>query len=353
MKRPRDILGPFSQKKLRYSLRSGASDPATLVRVIAVLYLAGAILVAVSVLLPHPQDAKTLGLGAVAGFASIAGSAGLIWADRIPDWYAQLFLAAGTILIALCVYFSGVASGLYSAMFVWVVLLAASFFSRRAVAAHAVLIMISWGIALSMIEERAGFSVVSRWLLGSFVFVVTAVVMSEIVIGRRSTEEQLRRAVHLANHDPLTGLANRRLFGETLNRELSRARRHGTPLSLIALDLDRFKVYNDERGHAAGDQLLQTAADGWTGELRAEDLIARVGGDEFVALLPDCALADTDRAAQRLLDCLPRGVTCSVGVASWDRQESAEDLLERADISLYQNKNRKNPPMTGPRSRVI
>jgi len=343
LKRPLDIPGPFGRTKLRYALRSGARDTATVMRVIGVLFLAGAALVGFSVLLPHPEVADTRALCAIAGLAAIVGGASLVWADRARIGIAHAVLAAGTWLVSLCVYFSGVASGLYSPMFVWVVLLAASFFSRRAVAAHLAWVVASWGVTLALVDELTGFSAITRWTLGSFVFVITAMVMSEIVIGRKSTEEQLSSAAHLANHDPLTGLANRRLLGETLGRELARARRHGTPLALVALDLDKFKAYNDERGHAAGDQLLRTASRGWVHALRAEDLIARVGGDEFVALLPDCPVAQADRTAERLRRNLPRGCACSVGVANWDRAESAERLLARADVSLYRAKDQKQP----------
>jgi predicted signal transduction protein with EAL and GGDEF domain len=122
-------------------------------------------------------------------------------------------LAAGTGLVSLCVYFSGVAAGVYSAMFVWVLLVAASFFAGRVVAAHVVWVLVSWGLSLALVEEQGGFSMITRWALVSFVLVVAATVMFEIEMGRKSTEEQLRHAQdeleHLADHDPLTGVANR------------------------------------------------------------------------------------------------------------------------------------------------
>lgn len=175
---------------------------------------------------------------------------------------------------------------------------------------------------------------------------VAAAVMSEIVAGRRSTEEQLRTAQdeleHLAHHDPLTGVANRRLFEQELSRELARAKRRATPLSIVALDLDRFKEYNDEHGHLAGDRLLKSVASAWGHALRSEDLIARFGGDEFVALLPDCPPAEAERVAQRLCSALPLSslrCACSTGIAHWDGYESVEDLLLRADEAMYETKN--------------
>jgi diguanylate cyclase (GGDEF)-like protein len=329
---------------LRYALRTGTRDLALASRVIGVLYLAGAALVAFSVLLPHPREADVEGLVAIAGLAAVVGGASLIWAGRAPIGIVHAAVGAGTVLICLCIVFAGVATGIYSAMFIWVVLLAVSFFSGRAVALHVAWILVSWGVVLALVDEPTGFSSITRWALGSLVLVVTAVVMSEIEGGRRSIEQQLRGAQdeleHLAHHDPLTGVANRRLFEKALPRELARAQRHGAPLAVIVLDLDKFKEYNDENGHAAGDQLLQIAARGWTNVLRAEDLVARLGGDEFVALLPGCAPAEAERVAQRLCGALPRTCTCCTGIAHWDGQESADELLARADVALYEAKDR-------------
>jgi diguanylate cyclase (GGDEF)-like protein len=329
---------------LRYALREGTRDLALASRVIGVLYLAGAALVAFSVVLPHPQEAQAGAHLVIAGLAAVVGGSSLIWAGRAQTGILHAAVGAGTALISLCIVFAGVATGIYSAMYIWVVLLAVSFFSSRAVAAHVGWVLLSWGAALAWVHEPTGFSSITRWTLGSLVLVVTATVMCEIEGGRRSTEEQLRATQdeleHLAHHDPLTGAANRRLFETVLARELARAKRYGTPLAVILLDLDKFKEYNDENGHAAGDQLLQIATTGWAHALRTEDLVARLGGDEFVALLPGCPLEEAERVAERLCRALPRDCTCCTGIAYWDGQESAEQLLARADVALYEAKDR-------------
>jgi len=332
-------------------LRTGANDPPLTSRVLGVFYLSGALLVVLSVLLPHPAGANLVGLLAIAGTAVVVGSASVMWAKHARMWTVQTVLAAGTGLICLCVYFAGVAAGIYSAMFVWVVLVAASFFSGRALTAHVAWILLSWGLTLAMVEEPSGFSGVTRWALGGLVLAVAAAVMSEIVVGRRATEAELRTEAeererlqreleHLAHHDPLTGLANRRLFEAELARELARAKRRDTPLCLVALDLDEFKEYNDEHGHVAGDRLLQLTASAWADGLRAADLIARFGGDEFVALLPDCPAAEAELVARRLSHGIPLGCTCSTGIASWDGRESAEELIARADRAMYEAKKK-------------
>ena len=96
----------------------------------------------------------------------------------------------------------------------------------------------------------------------------------------------LARLQSTARTDPLTGLPNRRVWDEDLEREIARARRHGGSLCLAMLDLDRFKAFNDEYGHQAGDQLLAATAAAWRPALRATDTIARYGGEEFAVLLP-------------------------------------------------------------------
>jgi diguanylate cyclase (GGDEF)-like protein len=197
---------------------------------------------------------------------------------------------------------------------------------------------------LLVIDSATGFPAVTRWILGSIVIVVAGVVISEIVAGRRAGEderERLRRELdHMAHHDALTGVANRRLFEQELPREMARAKRSGTPLCILALDLDHFKAYNDRHGHVAGDRLLKSAASAWANGLRTGDLLARMGGDEFLALLPDCTPAEADRVAARLVQAVPLDSACSTGIACWDGNESPEALLARADKAMYESKTK-------------
>jgi diguanylate cyclase (GGDEF)-like protein len=138
-----------------------------------------------------------------------------------------------------------------------------------------------------------------------------------------------------ARTDPLTGLPNRRVWDEDLERELARARRHGGTLCLAMLDLDRFKTFNDHHGHQAGDRLLAAAAAAWRPVLRATDTLARYGGEEFAVLLPHSDHDAARTVVERLLASVPLGQTASAGIAQWDGQETAESLLARADAALY------------------
>jgi diguanylate cyclase len=101
------------------------------------------------------------------------------------------------------------------------------------------------------------------------------------------------------------------------------------------LDLDRFKDYNDEHGHRAGDRVLKQAAGAWGERLRGTDTLARYGGEEFALILPSCDTAKAMRVAEQLRACTPAEQTVSVGVALWDCEQTPDELLARADTALY------------------
>lgn len=159
------------------------------------------------------------------------------------------------------------------------------------------------------------------------------------------TTAWVERLDELAHTDHLTGIPNRRSIEESLEREIARSERSGSPLAAVLLDLDRFKRVNDGLGHEAGDRVLEGVAGCLKGALRKGDLAGRFGGEEFLLLA-----ADTDRAgglavAERILgrvreaELLPdRTVTASAGVAEHRPGESADDLLKRADAALYRAK---------------
>jgi diguanylate cyclase (GGDEF)-like protein len=154
--------------------------------------------------------------------------------------------------------------------------------------------------------------------------------------------DEVRR---LATRDELTGLANRRLFEETLTLEVGRHRRTGAPLSVVALDVDFFKQINDQHGHPAGDAVLRLIASALRGGTKAYDVPARTGGDEFLVLLPGCAAGDVVGVAERLRG-VARGavgpdvsVTLSAGTATIpDDAVDGETLLTAADAALYRAK---------------
>jgi diguanylate cyclase (GGDEF)-like protein len=160
---------------------------------------------------------------------------------------------------------------------------------------------------------------------------------------RRQAEEQLAREAAL---DPLTGIYNRRKFFSEASKALSRTRRQNQPLSVLILDIDHFKDVNDNHGHDVGDRVLRAVADFCLHHVRAEDTLARFGGEEFVALMPDTdqegavALAERLRLGLRAQEANgdkgPVKVTASFGVSSLLPGETAIDaMLNRADQALY------------------
>ncbi len=149
----------------------------------------------------------------------------------------------------------------------------------------------------------------------------------------------LAEAQRAARTDPLTEVANRRVWDRALPRELARAERLGVPLSVALLDLDHFKRFNDTHGHQAGDRLLVDATRAWAATLRTIDLLARYGGEEFALLLPGAGVDEALEAVERVRSRTPRGQRASAGVAVWDGRETAEHLLGRADRALYAAKD--------------
>lgn len=146
-----------------------------------------------------------------------------------------------------------------------------------------------------------------------------------------------------ATIDPLTGAYNRRALDLALMREIDRAERNATPLSLAIIDLDNFKAYNDSFGHVEGDVLLQTATQNWKQVLKKTDLVARTGGEEFVFLFPGAKLDDVVPLLDRVRSQVPRGQTCSAGVTAFAVGDTIDSLLRRADTALYRAKaNGKN-----------
>jgi diguanylate cyclase (GGDEF)-like protein len=154
----------------------------------------------------------------------------------------------------------------------------------------------------------------------------------------RERERLMSRLVELAHTDALTGLANRHAWQAELDRGLARARRTGEPVSLALVDIDSFKAVNDLYGHPGGDSLLVDVARTWTAALRPDDVLARIGGDEFALLMPACGAEEAAIVADRLRSRMPEPHSCSIGIATWDRDESADRLMVRADESLYEAK---------------
>jgi diguanylate cyclase (GGDEF)-like protein len=180
-----------------------------------------------------------------------------------------------------------------------------------------------------------------------YVLIATAFVLACLgyVLGR-----QADRLEALSETDALTGIANRRALRRRLEAEFRRSTRYGTPVSLLVVDIDGLKRFNDTHGHAAGDRTIRAVADAITRGLRGSDLAARWGGDEFAVVVPNTSAKAAHSSAERLVarvasqrdPHLRSQPTVSIGVATYDPAEAryadVEELVRAADGALYRAK---------------
>lgn len=179
------------------------------------------------------------------------------------------------------------------------------------------------------------------------------------VLRLRADREQLRReletAAKLADRDALCPIFNRRAFEREVTREISLAERYGTPLCLIFIDLDRFKLINDQFGHATGDRVIQHVAQTLVEHVRQSDIVGRLGGDEFGIVLTHAELQDAQSKARALesiigsltvrdaenpeLETVQLGASC--GAVLWQRGRDSASLIAEADETMFRRKSEK------------
>ena len=172
---------------------------------------------------------------------------------------------------------------------------------------------------------------------------------------RARLQQELETAARLADRDTLCPIFNRRAFERELTREISLSERYGTPLCLIFIDLDRFKLINDRFGHATGDRVIQHVAESLVENVRQSDIVGRLGGDEFGVALTHTEHADGQMKASRLeamigglvvrdaenenIESVNLGASC--GTVLWRRGRDAASLIAEADETMFRRKNEK------------
>jgi len=165
----------------------------------------------------------------------------------------------------------------------------------------------------------------------------------------KELEQTQTRLQHLAHHDNLTGLPNRHLFYDYLNKSVAQAYRHGKILAVLFIDLDKFKHVNDTMGHAEGDLLLVSAAKRMEGCVRESDIVARIGGDEFIIMLDSIKSAhDAAKVAHKIQEAMSKVfmsdgrehfITTSIGISLYPLDSSdVETLIKNADSAMYNAK---------------
>jgi len=288
----------------------------------ATLYAPGAALVFAAILLNQPGS-NLIALATVATLALSTAFILLLVGARFAEWVFPPLVTLGIVLITTAVLEGGPAGSAFACFYIWSGMYAWYFLSSR----HAVVqtaLIVAVCIAVGVMGRASPLFVLM--ILGTLITV--CLWLRHAMLGVRSQ----------AVTDGLTDVPNRRGWEQLLAAELRRASRNRRPLCAAMLDLDHFKVFNDENGHQTGDLLLQTTVRLWRAGLRKTDVVARYGGEEFCVLLPGCSLDRAATLVENLRRLVPRGLTCSAGVAQWDLRESAESLMLRADAALYDAK---------------
>jgi diguanylate cyclase (GGDEF)-like protein len=190
---------------------------------------------------------------------------------------------------------------------------------------------------------------IPRWIRHEVVRLEDGIAITAADITDRKLSE--RDSEHRAQHDELTGLPNRSLLGDRLQQAIDRAVRYRNKVGLFLIDLDKFKEINDTRGHAAGDQVLIAVAQRLRESVRASDSVLRIGGDEFIVVMPDVLEErDVRRLAAKMNAAVANGgppgledveMSCSIGIAIYPSQALvADELFSRADAAMYEAKRR-------------
>jgi diguanylate cyclase (GGDEF)-like protein len=316
------------------------STRAMMARTAALFAGAGALICLLGTFVPGEAQFDDDVLLVAAGVSALLGVVLLIAFDTIPAVAFHPVVALGTAIATAAAYGWGTEAAYGPLAYVWVTLFAFYFFSRGAALVHLALIAAAY--ALALVLEDPVENPLDGWLATVATLLIAGLFVSMV---RDHIAALIGRLSDAAHSDHLTGLLNRRGFQTVFDTELERARRAEQALSLIVGDLDRFKRVNDEHGHAAGDEVLTRVAGAIQGAKRGFDSAARVGGEEFAVLAPDCddhgafMLAERIRAAVHealVARDLGTSLTISFGISTFPLHgQSADGLLRTADQALY------------------
>jgi len=284
-------------------------------------------------------SANRLGLFASVGGGYLVAAIILVGYERLPRWTYQALLLAGTAMVSIGLYFSGDPRNDNEMFYLLVSIYVCYFFSLRQAALQLVVVGSAYATVLAVVDG-AGRAAPARWLVAMGTVIVAGITVRLL---KQRVQRLVDRLADAARSDALTGLLNRRGFGEAFDIELERARRTGRPLNVLICDLDHFKSVNDRCGHAAGDSALQQFSHLLTETARAADTVARIGGEEFALLIPDTDPAGASILAERLRHAVattfadaPAPLTVSVGMAIYPQNATTIDgLLSAADQALY------------------
>jgi diguanylate cyclase (GGDEF)-like protein len=307
--------------------------PAALARSLGYAFLVGATVALILTLVPNSEDTNETGLLSLVALAYTVGLICLRAEDRLPTWATPAALALATVLVTYAVeFFSDPAKGVWAIFYVAIGLQAGYFLNRLWAAAQVGLVGASYGLAIW------GDVALEAWL-GTIVTVALAAWMVGTM--RTRLRRLIMRLADAARTDADTGILNRRGLQEIAELELERARRGERPLSIVVVDVDRFKEYNEEHGHNASDKVLKSIAKLLQENKRRIDVAARISGEEFALLAPDTdehgAYVLADRLRREVREAFSStSLTVSLGIASYPKHGgTAEELMGGADRAIF------------------
>lgn len=304
-----------------------------LASVTAILYLVGGGLLLVATVFYTPGKNPRWALGALGSLGVVMGAVALLRGRSFTRFEATVMLAIQLAAIAAMTHTSHLGTAAFSN---GVGLPLVGIYTSLLLARKAVIVYYL-GLAAYVVAVAArGDSILTT---AALVMALEATIATEIV---RVLFERMQR---LARADPLTGVLNRHGLESAGRRLLDRARRRRTPISVLLIDLDDLRTVNNTRGHRAGDDLLVAATRQWLDDVSGDEVVGRVGGDEFVLMLPG---ADESRAIERVRRLAAEAsVNWTAGVAQLRDEESLADLIARADQAMYARKPVRSAELTG------
>ena len=276
-------------------------------RVAAVLFSIGSVMTVGGILLPHSPEADVGGFWVMAAATAVGAGVLFRYAPRLSMRAYLAWMVVASVTVTLSIYFNGERHGGPSAdnevLYLWIALYSGYFFSRIAMIAQLAVIAALYAGVLVVIDP--GPVGLTRWLITVGMVSAAAVIVQAMKV---QNDQLLERLGDAARTDALTGLFNRQAFDERLQIELARTSRGGSSASLIIADIDHFKEINDSHGHAAGDAALRVIGETARRVSRSADYVARIGGDEFAAILPDTDAEGAFRFAERLREAIVAAV---------------------------------------------
>ena len=330
---------PHSASRIHAGHSIVSDDPARIRTINSALCIASSIVMLMAIVMPRdgyldPVAASlfsiaTIGVGITVRFPSI-----------VPDRMLPLLPSLGVLTVTGGILLVPPVTGT-PMFYLWPVLIAAYFGTTRNLILTLVVMAASLGGALAVVNDVDATFILWADTVGGLT--VAGIVVQML---RKQLNDAVGQLYHSAITDSLTGLLNRRAFDDALAAEMARAERSGGLVTAILFDLDHFKSVNDELGHAGGDETLRRFAAILTAEARAGDIVARIGGEEFVVILSDSDETGARQFAERIGHTLQtlterhgRRISVSAGVAQFTPGQPAKSLLALADEALYAAKD--------------